>query len=144
MYVIQNHAFTLIKADFEVPFLPGYGLALLAELADSEAGSFRLDNIQRLEVSSQGVSFWDIFVWWLDLVRRCLFNGSICAGRKKIDSGDFHRLGRNDRGNRDGHGVVIAVCFGGIVWISNIKEALEHALVVSEETFVDTVGSWRS
>lgn len=75
--IVQDHTFSLVEADFEVPFLPCDLVALFTEVLDCERGTLWLDYVQWLDVSSESLSFWNVFVWWLDFVWGWLLDGVI-------------------------------------------------------------------
>ena len=51
--IVEDHAFTLVEAVAEGPFLPVDDLTRLSGWRDREAGSLRLNDIERLEIRSQ-------------------------------------------------------------------------------------------
>jgi hypothetical protein len=140
--IIEDHAFTEVEADLEVPLLPGDCMALLAEVGDCETCSFWLENVQWLKISSKSLCLGDVLIRWLDLVWAWRFGGSIFTSWKEIDSGDCPGLGGDDWRNAKRHRIVARILLRRVVWISEIEEALEHALIVSEKALIETIGSY--
>jgi hypothetical protein len=53
----------------------------------------------------------------------------------------LHGLRTDNRRNAEGHGIMVAVCFGRVVRVSHVEEALEHTLGVGKQTLVDAIRS---
>ena len=77
--VIENHAFSQVEANLEVPLLPVNGTAEVREVADGERSTLWLNNIQWLEVGAESLSLVNILIGWLHLVWAKLLNRGICS-----------------------------------------------------------------
>lgn len=90
MDVIEDHSLSLIEADLEMPLLPINLVTLLTKFRNYEAGAFRLNNVQWLQIRPELISLRNILIRGLDLVRRRLFDSVVSTSREEIDPGNFH------------------------------------------------------
>lgn len=116
--IVQDHSFSLVETNTEGPLLPVYDIGS-ALLGDGEAGAFGLHHVQRLEVCSQLLILWHIFVagpWdpWLRLA-----DGVVLACRETIDANDLEFLGDN-RGYGQWQSVVVRVRIVAICGVSEV------------------------
>ena len=87
MHIVEDHAFALVEADFEVPFLPADELAELGEGGYCEGGALGLDDVEGLEVGAEGrLGFGDVLAGRHGLPWRERRGLGVVAGRKDIDA----------------------------------------------------------
>lgn len=135
--VVDDHAFTLIEAVTEGPFLPVDNVAGFSRWCDGEACSFRLHYVQRLDVGSQFLIFSCIFVAFWEVNRAPFRDFRSRTGRQSVDADDFRRDSIHDRRNWKWESIMVSVLVVRIGWVTHVQEGLAHSLVV-----VNAIRTW--
>ena len=141
MNIVEDHTLTEVEADLERPLLPFNTVPLLGELANFEGSTFWLNDVQRLEVCTESLCFWNVLIGWLDLVFCWLLNSVVLSCREVVDTSDLHGSSVNDWGDVDWHSIMVTIKLAGVVWVANVEEALERTLFVREKSLIDTIRS---
>jgi len=93
--IIENHTLALVESDADMPLLP-LNDARSSLLRDREAGTLRLNDIERLEISPQSLVFGHVLIGWFGRPRLDRADGVISTGWQDVHSEDLPGRGADD------------------------------------------------
>jgi hypothetical protein len=94
--IIKDHAFSLIVANSERPFLPFEYMSSLSDRRELERCSLGLDDLQRLEICAEFLVLGNVFIRRLGLIGSRLLDGVVGASREAFYSNDLEVAGLDD------------------------------------------------
>jgi hypothetical protein len=110
---MQNHSFAIIEGEPKLPLLPSNDVA-----RHRERGALRLNDSERLEISSQVVQLGNVLVWPDGSYRLWQFYFPSCTGGEVFNVRHLHCHCVQYRADTQRKGIVVAVWFIAIFWVA--------------------------
>lgn len=123
MNIIKHHSLAAVEADLERPFLP-LNVVKCAMLSDGEAGAFGLMDLKGLDVGSELMILWHVFVSRLRLPSGRLLYGVVRPSRGVVDTDEFPGDAVHDWGDIERQRVMVPIWVIGMAGVPKVHPAL--------------------